>query len=388
MDEKEIICNKLLKTKSLYEKSEALRHHLASFGSTEASNRRALLDNSNARNRKIVEDGKNRMAKRPRLPACTGSMPVPPDKPLFSSQIQIIACAVLGLLTYAMLIFSIIFAFLVAVNVFEDPEPYFGPMRTFFLLFIVGLVLWGFVGKKVAYNAEYYEKNEQYKIKADLWENEFEASIGYITGNGFVNDYRKFDESFINFVKTTEESLKYSFAQYGRDKSDLATNSASDKARLNAEYEATLKELSSINVVVPEYYKYAGRFYDALRCGRADSLKEAINIVLNDVRLEEEESARRAEAARQAEILQRQADEARRHNAEMERAANEQARAAEKSYDEAARHNREMEKNAYNQQNKRYSNDICLRCANYAGKGGSCNGEFVKRTGTCGSFRS
>ena len=77
-----------------------------------------------------------------------------------------------------------------------------------------------------------------------------------------------------------------------------------------------------------------------MEIGRADTLKEAINLAFEEDRKDAEEISRQLEASRQEAILEQQAEEARMHQQALERATREHNAAMEK---QAHEHNLAMQ---------------------------------------------
>ena len=132
--------------------------------------------------------------------------------------------------------------------------------------------------------------------------------------------------------------------------------------KISQRLEANQAQLSAVTLLNPDMFDRARQIAEAIRRGRADTVKEAINIVLDDERRAEEEAQRRREAAARQAILERQAADNRRHNEEMERTAARQAA-------EAKRHNDEMERSANaraeadKQERIRMAQKRCRNCA-------------------------
>ena len=132
--------------------------------------------------------------------------------------------------------------------------------------------------------------------------------------------------------------------------------------KINQRIEANQAQLSAVTLLNPDMFDRARQIAEAIRLGRADTVKEAINIVLDDERRAEEEAQRRREAAARQATLEQQAADNRRHNEEMERAAERQAA-------EAQRHNEEMERSANaraeadKQERIRMAQKRCRNCA-------------------------
>lgn len=87
-----------------------------------------------------------------------------------------------------------------------------------------------------------------------------------------------------------------------------------------------MEQIKTYDFIPDDYYHLIRPIIIALKSGRADSYKEALNLAIQEEREERAEAARRTEDARRTQILQEQAAEERRRTEEM------------------ARHNREMER--------------------------------------------
>ncbi len=168
----------------------------------------------------------------------------------------------------------------------------------------------------------------------------FENSADIGINSGFIDDCQKYETAFSeiigNFPNTNAGKL---FIEYNKEYKELQKKESETRDQLTKEYNSIKEKLDAVTIIQPDLFEYAYRLSEVIRLQRADSVKEAINIVLEDVRKEEEERQRREEAYRQEEILEEQARVARDHQERMERAAQERNREIEK-------HNREMERNA------------------------------------------
>ena len=124
-----------------------------------------------------------------------------------------------------------------------------------------------------------------------------------------------------------------------------------------------------------------------LETGRADTLKEAINLAFDEDRKDAEEEARQIEAARKEAILEQQTQDAREHNAAMEREAREHnlaMQAAAREQNNIAQQNRlAKQQNNAREQYKVTHADLtrCYACKNY---GHGCHGGIHN----CASFVS
>lgn len=103
------------------------------------------------------------------------------------------------------------------------------------------------------------------------------------------------------------------------------------------------EQLKAVTIIHPDMADKASDIARILERGRADTLKEAINLALEDDRKATEEMNRQAEAQRLEAILERQAQDARRHQMEMEEAERAHNKAVE---EETRRNNAAMEREA------------------------------------------
>lgn len=115
------------------------------------------------------------------------------------------------------------------------------------------------------------------------------------------------------------------------------------------EYERNCKQLSQITVIDAELFELSGKIASMLEQGRAESLKEAINLAIDEDRQEKHNQAMQEEAELQT------------------LAAEEQARAAEEQADEAK----------YNASRR------CQFCANFT----KCSGYAKQNAANCAAYR-
>ena len=97
-----------------------------------------------------------------------------------------------------------------------------------------------------------------------------------------------------------------------------------------SQLEIVEEKLGAVTLIHSDLFCHAWRISEMLETQRADTLKDAINLALEEERKENEEAERRAEARRQEAILEEQAYMTRMHEQAMERATEEHNRAMEK----------------------------------------------------------
>ncbi len=378
-DERRELCEKLNKLHGLWAESENAKQKKACLLNEENQAYGSLRREANRQKLNIIKSEEEKINNRPILPI--ECYIAPPRKPEVSrlTPRDVMLTGMFGLLMYFAIAFFIVA--MIMCMAFQVGELAYTPI----LLVTVLLMLpWLLKGVKNADVLTYEERCKEREEKLAEWEGMIDAVENNWTRERFYEDWCDFDSSFWSFLRTTEVSVKNFINEYNEKEHSLYLEYQKKKNDMDAYILKLEKELEAIGLLSPLYYYLALKIRVVLESGRADTIKEALNIAIEDERREKEAEERREEARRQEEILRNQADEARRHNQAMEDAAREQNEIARESQQESARHNREMEKNAWEQKNKVYGNSICFKCINYP----SCSGEFVKRTGTCGAFRA
>lgn len=148
----------------------------------------------------------------------------------------------------------------------------------------------------------------------------------------FEKRYEKVSAEYKNFEKLENEKLE----------SKLKEIETPNRKRLD-ELEKIISEdyqtIQESTVLHKEYIGYIDDIIVFLESGRADDLKEALNLAIEEERKRENENARRQEAYRQEEILKEQARQNMLHNQEMERVERQRA-------DDARAHAAQMEAQA------------------------------------------
>jgi translation initiation factor IF-2 len=178
-------------------------------------------------------------------------------------------------------------------------------------------------------------------------------------------------------VKDCDGKFDELFKEMTKEKNKLAKQHLAELEELDQEWKEICNQLESVTLIHSDLFYIAWRISSALERGRATTLQEAINIAIDDERLAREEAARQAEARRQEAILQRQAEDNRRHNEAVERAAREEARRAEQeARDQAYRAEREA------RDKERAAEARCLACVNR----NKCSYTVKKNSLSCSAF--
>lgn len=158
----------------------------------------------------------------------------------------------------------------------------------------------------------------------------------------FIEMCKEYARDYSAALSTLKDFADSEQKKYKKSISEIEKSYEKEKQELSTKLRDLDEKLDSFTLINPSLFYIAGNIADALDMGRADSLKEAINIALEDERKDKEEAARREEALRQEEILERQAEDNRIHNAIMQEAER-QARYTQEQ------HNRAMEAAALRQ---------------------------------------
>lgn len=233
------------------------------------------------------------------------------------------------------------------------------------------------------------KKMEDWKVKVEQWieakhkwAEELEK-FGYEKLVGEVCAAAEaYDAEFHKMVSDCDVAYSEAEARLAEENGKIKEKHRLQWTETQEKLNAKKTQLSAVTLLHPDMFSRASKFAEAIRMGRADTVKEAINIVLDDERRDEEEAQRRREAAERQAVLEEQA-------AAMERAAEQQAA-------EARRHNEQMEKAAQKQAQQdladlqRRRNQAARRCFECA-NGGSCSfrqKSSMGESGTiCPSFR-
>lgn len=179
------------------------------------------------------------------------------------------------------------------------------------------------------------------------------------TVNHFVSDGQDkkfypqcmtYENAFIAFTKDCDAYYEKQREKNIRDDEELHQKFFEDRRKLaekekelKKQLEAVEEQLNAVTIIHPDMTDMASDIARILEMGRADTLKEAINLAIEDDRKATEEINRQAEAQRQEAILEQQAQEARRHQMEMEEAERAHNKAME---EETRRNNAAMEREA------------------------------------------
>ncbi len=328
-------------------------------------------------------------AKKPNIsPACLVAPPEPPQKPKTSNPVKdIFVAALSGLI----MMFSVALWILLAII---NPDNGAYGLAFFSVLTVFGsLGFWALKGAaKVTMFIDWQTKQKEWKEKQLKWETEFNRGATKEEKERFLNESMAYDACFLNLVEACSQKYSDELKRYEVGLASIQEKYLDKLDRLNHELSEVSEQLNNVTLIHSDLFGNAGRISTMLKTGRADSLKEAINLALDEERKDMEEAARRAEARKQEAILEQQARDNRIHNEAMQRAAEEEARAtrahnaameraAQAQAREAARQSEIAQKQARDAQ--RAASARCANCANST----KCTYTAKQNAGSCGAYR-
>lgn len=174
---------------------------------------------------------------------------------------------------------------------------------------------------------ESYEKIKAYEEKVKEAEDSFAK---YNSPEDMEKRYKAFMEYeavFLSCVENCDKAYAEESARLDAELEEIKQNVHKKLEEYQKEIDALQNELEGVDLIPDDLFYIAGSISSLLKQKRADSLKEAINLALDEERKDEEERARREEAEWQQYILEQQAYDNRRHNEAMARQAEADARA-------------------------------------------------------------
>ena len=195
--------------------------------------------------------------------------------------------------------------------------------------------------------AEKYNSNVYPKLYEEYEKEYNEAKIAFEKESAeYEKEYAKYTENVKKRNDERKASIDKLISEYTKEANEIAEKSKKEydeKVKSIdlqiAEIDKKIKPYSKIDESImfdPNAYSAAdiGKIVAVIDKGRASSLKEAINVYLDDQRKEDEEWQRQKEAEEMARIAEYEADqraaEIKRHNREMEYQAEQTAKQAKK----------------------------------------------------------
>ena len=173
-------------------------------------------------------------------------------------------------------------------------------------------------------------------------ENAIENWLSYESKDKIYNAFREYDKVFLSVAEECDAEYNKAKAIKASKLDEIEREYNKKKEELVAQKKHFQHQLDGTTLIPEELFEDADRILNMLKLKRADTLKEAINLALDEKRKDEEEAERRKEAARREAILEEQAWDNRMHNEAMQRAAEEEARAMRERNAAVREHNAAM----------------------------------------------
>ena len=226
---------------------------------------------------------------------------------------------------------------------------------------------------------------QEYKKAQSEWEEKFNKSATEEENKRFISECKKYDSAFNILVSFCSKKYNDEFSKVNVECEQIKAEYLKMRSSLTDELANVEEELDKVMLIHSDLFINAKRISSALKTGRADTLKEAINIALDDERKEKEAAARIEEAKKQRELLEQQAMEEKMHREAMENAAKKQAEAIkaqtaaiEKAAKEQEKREKEQLRDAQSAAQSR-----CMGCANAM----KCTPSQKNALGACGGYR-
>ena len=256
---------------------------------------------------------------------------------------------------------------------------------------------------------EYRLANE----KREKWKALFEKNFSKEKNDALFNDFKECDKAYLSYLNSCAPIFNEAINNFKDGWQDICEDYKKKMREVAEEYERNCKQLSQITVIDAELFELSGKIASMLEQGRAESLKEAINLAIDEDRQEKHNQAMQEEAELQTLAAQEQARAEQEHNEEMQRisaehnrnmeiaaqeqaramqeqarAAQEQARAAQeqaRAAQEQTRVSQEQARAAQKQADEAKYNASrrCQFCANFT----KCSGYAKQNAANCAAYR-
>ncbi|MBQ7319176.1 MAG: hypothetical protein IJW97_03220 [Clostridia bacterium] len=334
-------------------------------------------------------------AKKPSIAApCLAAPPCAPEKPKDITAKNFFMASASGLVALGSFI---IWCVLAALNSDSILVGLLSGLLTIVILGAAGY--WFAVGShKVTAVVEWQAKQAEWEKQQAEWEAAFNRAATEQESQRFLAECQTYDTAFLSLVDVCSKKYREEFARYEAGLEAIKDKYLKKLNDIHEEIQGVLTQLEQVTLIHSSLIPSAWRILNMLRTGRADTLKEAINLAADEERKDAEEAARQEEAMQQQRLMEQQAHDARMHNAAMERAAEEearamrahnaameraaadQARAAERQAREAAKQTEMAKQQARDAQ--RAASARCARCANYS----KCSYQVRQNAANCSAY--
>lgn len=173
----------------------------------------------------------------------------------------------------------------------------------------------------------------------------------------YLDKKRPYDQSVEKFNKMMAD-FRQNLARFEEEKKQakdsmekfiqLQNSCHDDFVAAREEYQGNIKkakqqleeieqQITGIDILSSQYHYLTKNILSSLQSGRADNLKDALNLAIEDDRKEREEEQRREEERLRQEAMEQQMEEMRRHNRQMEQQQQQMAKDAAEAEKERRR---------------------------------------------------
>ncbi len=301
------------------------------------------------------------------------------------------ASLLLGVGSTAFMIFSIIFW--ISLVIINPGNKALGLIFLSVIMLIASVILWFSKGLRILREwFKWYDAYKKWQEEIKEWEQKFDESATSDDDKRFINECKEYDAAFLNMVDACFKELQRQQQAHESGLESIKDKYLKKAEKLHEEIDGIAVQLDQVTLINKEMLGMAWRISAMLKQGRAETLKEAINLAFDEERKDDEEAKRREEARIQEEILEQQAIDNRMHNEAMERAAEAEAsanRAHREAMEQAAEEQaRALEKQAEIAKNQARAAEraASARCANCANRF-KCTPSARANSGSCGGYR-
>ncbi len=266
-----------------------------------------------------------KLAPLPTRPAVVGTVcPEPPQRPdvknPFLNMILGVTSEFLAILGAALWVIAVI----------TGTENYGFVFFSIFLM-LGGIAFWFLKGRHyIDEIIRWYDSRQIFEKNRSAWIGRMESGGSEGDDAALLEEWRTYEERFGAFVADCNGFYRETLNGVMEEQAEIDRRALEQLEAVKTELDEIEGTLVKKTVIHFDLYPLAGEIARMLEMGRADSLKEAINLALSEQEAREQEAARRAAEERRAEMM---AEEERRHNEAMEQKACEAA-IAERQYQE------------------------------------------------------
>ncbi len=168
------------------------------------------------------------------------------------------------------------------------------------------------------------QKYTEWEKKYANWKNQLE-NIGTFNNDHFYVECDDFEKALEKNIALCAAHYDEKNTQFESDSKAITEKWTEKLSSVNAELDNVKGQLDAVTLIHSDLFYSASHIAKLLSTQRADTLKEAINLAIEEDRKDAQEAERRREAQRQEAILEEQAFQTRMHEQAMERSAREHA---------------------------------------------------------------